>query len=111
MRAIYPLKEAKLIIEHNATDKDTGFQGFIDSEGWQEMTVTGPGGVVLEFEATGKLRTLGLTELFFETVEPENAEVPIGELLEETSGRQVRILWAGRGAGWRRPRDHPERLC
>ena len=31
--AVVPLKEAKLNIEHNATDKDTGFQGFIDSEG------------------------------------------------------------------------------
>ena len=29
-----PLKEAKLNIEHNATDHDTGFQGFIDSDGW-----------------------------------------------------------------------------
>ena len=26
-----PLKEAKLNVEHNATDEDTGFQGFIDS--------------------------------------------------------------------------------
>ncbi|MGA6923367.1 MAG: hypothetical protein WBY22_10605, partial [Nitrososphaeraceae archaeon] len=26
-----PLKEAKLIIEHNVKDKDTGFQGFLDS--------------------------------------------------------------------------------
>nr|MBA2295317.1 hypothetical protein [Actinomycetota bacterium] len=29
------LKDAKLNIEHNATDKDTGFQGFVDSEGWR----------------------------------------------------------------------------
>ena len=28
-----PLKDAKLIIEHNATDEDAGFQGFVDSEG------------------------------------------------------------------------------
>ena len=76
-----PLKEAKLNIEHNATDRDTGFQGAIDSEGWKELTVTGPDGVVLKFEGRGKLRKLGLTELFFETVEPENADVPINELL------------------------------
>jgi hypothetical protein len=78
-----PLKEAKLIIEHNAKDNDTGFQGFLDSEGWKEITVTGPNGqVVLEFEAEGKLGQLGMTELFFETVEPENAEVPISKLLK-----------------------------
>ena len=79
-RAI-PLKQAKLIIEHNFTDKDTGFQGFIDSEGWQQMEVTGSEGVVLSFESRGKLGSLGLTELFFETVEPENKEVSIDEML------------------------------
>lgn len=76
-----PLKEAKLNIEHNATDRDTGFQGFVDSEGWQRLEVTGPNGVVLLFEGRGPLGTLGLTELFFETVEPENADVPIAEIL------------------------------
>ena len=33
-RTPVPLKDAKLNIEHNATDRDTGFQGFVDSEGW-----------------------------------------------------------------------------
>jgi len=77
-----PLKEAKLNIEHNAKDNDTGFQGFLDSEGWNSITVTGPNGKVLDFRGEGKLGELGLTELFFETVEPENAVVPIDELLE-----------------------------
>lgn len=77
-----PLKEAKLNIEHNAKDNDTGFQGFLDSEGWNSMTVTGPDGKVLDFRGEGKLGQLGLTELFFETVEPENADVPIDELLK-----------------------------
>ncbi len=76
-----PLKEAKLNIEHNATDEDTGFQGFIDSEGWERLDIIGPDGVVLTLEGRGELRTLGLTELFFETVEPENAEVPIEDIL------------------------------
>jgi hypothetical protein len=76
-----PLKEAKLNIEHNATDHDTGFQGFIDSEGWKRLDVTGPDGAVLTFKGRGELATLGLTELFFETVEPENADVPIDEML------------------------------
>jgi hypothetical protein len=78
-----PLKEAKLNIEHNATDLDTGFQGFIDSEGWQCLEVTGPDGNVLQFEGLGSLSDLGLTELFFETVEPENAEVPIDDMLSK----------------------------
>ncbi|HEY7506215.1 MAG TPA: hypothetical protein VH621_01290 [Nitrososphaera sp.] len=80
--AAAPLKEAKLNIEHNAKDEDTGFQGFIDSEGWKSITVTGPDGRVLYLRGMGELGKLGLTELFFETVEPENADVPIDELLE-----------------------------
>jgi hypothetical protein len=78
-----PLKEAKLNIEHNATDSDTGFQGFIDSEGWKKLDVVGPDGAVLTFKGRGELAELGLTELFFETVEPANADVPIAEMLEK----------------------------
>jgi hypothetical protein len=76
-----PLKDAKLNIEHNATDKDTGFQGFIDSEGWQRLDVRGPRGQILTFQARGSLAKLGVTELFFETVEPENADVPVRQML------------------------------
>ena len=76
-----PLKDSQLNIEHNATDEDTGFQGFVDSEGWRRLDVRGPGGQVLGFEARGSLAKLGLTELFFESVEPENAKVPIDEML------------------------------
>lgn len=75
------LKQAKLNIEHNATDLDTGFQGFLDGEGWQSLIVTGPAGPVLRFEGLGTLGTLGLTELFFETTEPLNAEVPLDRVL------------------------------
>ena len=76
-----PLKDAKLNIEHNATDNDTGFQGFIDGEGWHRLDVRGPRGRVLSFEGRGSLATLGSTELFFETVEPTNADVPISAML------------------------------
>ena len=81
-----PLKEAKLNIEHNAKDEDTGFQGALDSEGWNTITVTGPDGKVLNFTGLGKLGQLGLTELFFESVEPANADVPIAEVLETLPG-------------------------
>ena len=81
-QGVIPLKEAKLNIEHNATDADTGFQGFIDSEGWQTIEISGPGGTVATFEARGDMRELGLTELFFESVEPANEDVPIEDLLD-----------------------------
>lgn len=89
---IVPLKEAKLNIEHNYTDEDTGFQGAIDSEGWKELKFKGPNGVVLHLNATGKLRKLGMTELFFETVEPENAEVPINTMLSKMPAGNYKIF-------------------
>ena len=79
---VVPLKEAKLNIEHNATDEDTGFQGFIDSEGWRRLDMRGPDGTVLWLEGRGDLGELGLTELFFESVEPANEDVPLDEVLE-----------------------------
>jgi hypothetical protein len=78
---VVPLKDAKLNIEHNATDEDTGFQGFVDSEGWRRLEARGPDGQILAFEGRGSLGKLGLTELFFETVEPANADVPIADML------------------------------
>ena len=90
-----PLKDAKLNIEHNATDLDTGFQGFVDSEGWEELTFTGPGGKVLNISGLGSLAELGLTELFFETVEPENAEVSIADMLAKLPAGNYKIEGPG----------------
>ena len=89
--AAVPLKDAKLNIEHNATDEDTGFQGFVDSEGWRRLDVRGPDGRVARFEARGTFASLGLTELFFESVEPENADVPIGKMLAKLPEGRYRI--------------------
>ncbi|MFN0154129.1 MAG: hypothetical protein ACKVUT_07095 [Gaiella sp.] len=86
-----PLKDAKLNIEHNATDGDTGFQGFIDSEGWRRLDVRGPGGRVLSFAGHGSLAKLGVTELFFETVEPANTDVPIEDMLKNLPEGQYTI--------------------
>ena len=77
------LTEAKLLIEHNSTDEDTGFQGFADGDPWDVLTITGPGDVdIATFTSGGGLAEFGLTELFFETAEPENAEVPIDDVLD-----------------------------
>ena len=77
------LEKAKLLIEHNASDEDTGFQGFADHDTWNELTIEAPSGTpIVTVTAEGGLRDFGLTELFFETSEPENAEVPIPRVLE-----------------------------
>jgi hypothetical protein len=99
LAADVPLKDAKLNIEHNATDKDTGFQGFIDSEGWRRLDVRGAAGDVLAFEGRGSLGELGLTELFFETVEPENAQVPVDEMLAKLPAGSYTIAGPGQENG------------
>lgn len=75
------MKDLKVLIEHNATDEDTGFQGFADGDPWNELDLSGPGGTIVDASAEGSLVDFGLTELFFETSEPENAEVPIADVL------------------------------
>ena len=78
------VKERRVNIEPRAADKDTGFQGAIDSEGWQQLDVTRPRRPGPGVRGPGIARgQLGVTELFFETVEPENADVPIDDMLAE----------------------------
>ena len=76
------MKDAKILIEHNSTDADTGFQSFADGDPWNQLTISGPGNQpILTVNPQGGLLNFGLTELFFETSEPENAEVPIADVL------------------------------
>ena len=77
------LKQAKVIIEHNATDNDTGFQAFVDADGWEKLEVIGPNGTIADFQPKGSVTDLGMTELFLETVEPENAKMPLTDLLKK----------------------------
>ena len=99
--AAVPLKEAKLNIEHNATDRDTGFQGFVDSEGWRRLDVRGPRGKVLTLKGRGALGNLGLTELFFETVEPENKDTSIKRMLAKLPEGNYRIAGTAQENGKR----------
>jgi len=60
------LSKAKLLVEHSATGEDTGFQGFADGDPWNELTISGPGGVeIVKVTPAGGLFNFGLTELFF----------------------------------------------
>jgi len=69
---------AKLLIEHNFTDEDTGFQGFADGDPWNELRFRDASGAeIVHARAQGGLLGFGFTELFFETSEPENSKVPL----------------------------------
>ncbi len=72
---------AKLYIEHNSTDEDTGVHGAFGSDNWQKLCVYDPRGrQVLEMEPKRQLRTLGMAGIFFESREPPNEEVSIEDI-------------------------------
>jgi hypothetical protein len=76
------LPATKLIIEHNATDEDTGVHGLFDGVNWTKLCVYDPHGVqILVVEAKGQLREQSISGIFFESAEPPNAEVSIEEFL------------------------------
>ncbi len=78
-----PFKDAEIFIEYNSTAGDTGIQVFLDDDNWRKITIEDPNDKTL-FEVKGKttLGRQGLTELFFESVEPELADQPIMKFLK-----------------------------
>lgn len=76
------LPATKLIIEHNATDEDTGVHGLFDGVDWTRLCVFDPRGrQILEVEPQRQLLKQSISGIFFESAEPPNEEVPISELL------------------------------
>jgi Fibronectin type III domain len=74
------LEDATTIIELNATDGDAGLQVFADGEPWKSMQFSRPGGkTLLNVNTRGRLKRLGLTELFSESNEPEFKDLPLNE--------------------------------
>jgi len=72
---------AKLFIEHNATDEDTGVHGAFDNHGWSELCVYDPTGKqVLAVKPQGQLEDLTMAGIFFESREPPNSEFSIEDL-------------------------------
>ncbi len=68
--------DLRLTLEFNSTDNDLGVQLNLDAVGWERVTAFDPGGnQFFQISGQGRLKQLGLTELFFETAEPSPAEV------------------------------------
>lgn len=61
----------------------------------------GPRGKVLSFSGRGALGRLGLTELFFETVEPENKDTSIRKMLRKLPEGRYRIAGTAQENGKR----------
>src|SRR5918996_669718 len=63
--------EAELFLELNDTDGDLGIHASIDGEPWTDLKIEGPGERTLLYVLSrGRLRSQGLTQLFFESAEP-----------------------------------------
>jgi hypothetical protein len=81
-RPFVRLPAAKLIIEHNATDEDTGVHGLFDGVDWTTLCVFDPNGKqILEVEPKRQLKRQSISGIFFESAEPPNDEVPIEKIL------------------------------
>lgn len=76
-----PLKQARMIIEYNASAADIGIQFFLDSDGWTEVDIRDPAGRLIFRSSTKNNITQqgGGTELFLESVEPAVEELPLEE--------------------------------
>ena len=81
-QAQIPFEESKIYFEFNSSAQDLGVQVFLDGEGWKDLEITAPDGQKL-FDVSGKgsVGLLGLTELFFESVEPSFDERTFEETL------------------------------
>ena len=80
---VIELAAAKLVVEHDATDDDTGFRGFVDGQPWNRMIIEGTDGEpVVSVKANGRLSSFGLTELAFTTSEPRGDEVTLATVLD-----------------------------
>lgn len=77
------LDEAEVFIEWNSTDGDFGIQMFWDGDGWDRMKLENTEGkTVMQLRVRDNLQEQGLTEGFFESVEPDPDELSMEEFLE-----------------------------
>ena len=75
------LETAKLYIEHNATDADTGIHGLFGGEAWSELCIWEPNGeLIMVVDPQGPLGDLTVSDLFFESREPPSDEFSMQDL-------------------------------
>ncbi len=70
-----PIAAAKLIIEYNAGDGDMGVHGYLDDHGWREICLYDPAGnLIVHIKPEAQFHDLGLSGVFWESVEPAAEE-------------------------------------
>jgi hypothetical protein len=84
--------EARLYIEHNATDQDTGVHGTFDQEGLTEACLQKPDGTpIMLVDPNNQLDKLGINQFFFESREPPAHKYSIAELKADFPEGRYRI--------------------
>jgi hypothetical protein len=93
-KAKIPFADARIRIEVNATDGDSGLQVNLDAEdGWRWVHIFDPNGrLIFNVAGGGSVRKTGLTELFFESAEPGFDELPLDEFLKRFPEGEYRIV-------------------
>jgi len=72
VRGAQQFEEAEIFFELNHTDGDLGIHASIDGEPWTDLAITGPGGsTMLNVVSRGRLARQAMTQLFFESEEPD----------------------------------------
>jgi len=95
------LEEAEVFIEWNSTDGDFGIQFFWDSIGFTRMTVRNTRGKkVLDIKTSKNVRAQGLTEGFFESVEPDPEDLSMEEFLDRFPEGEYRFIGRSIEGGW-----------
>ena len=76
-----PFDEHEIFFELNYTDQDLGIHALIDGEAWKRLITERDDNErkLLDIRVKSKLRQQGLTELFFESAEPEFEELSPAE--------------------------------
>jgi hypothetical protein len=89
-----PFEDARIRIEVNATDGDSGLQIQLDAdEGWRWVHIFDPNGrLIFSVAGGGSVRKTGLTELFFESAEPGFDELPLAEFLKRFPEGEYRFV-------------------
>ena len=66
---------ARIYIEHNGADENTGVHGIVGATGTRETCIFDSNGeLIFAIKPQGNLQTLGVTDTFFESREPPNTE-------------------------------------
>jgi hypothetical protein len=88
-----PFSDARIRIEVNATDGDSGLHVLLDAEGWKFVNIYDPKGkLVFHVVGGGGVRKTGLTELSFESAEPGFDELPLDEFLKRFPAGEYRFV-------------------